>query len=370
MHKYKCLIIFIIVLFFMDIGVVNADILYSQNGDTLKINSTVNTSNSISNFNHLHSMEIDNSNNKAFLSILSTKKINDDLTSYNNVEYVFDLGSFKDNEFNRPHANVNLNVFGLKSNKFGSLDYGLNRCIMEDTNLIHDEKINTNNDLFHFNNNFLIGATDNILTYRNNNFFGLAKDLKVSFQYQGRNIDLNSIENNEYSLGSSIKYKNKLGFSAAGAVFYGKRSVHRIEDMQGSMAHAYALSAKYIHDKAYLSVFYGKTSNVIPQVSNNYFDKDNRSIKLLVGYHFIPKMNSSIAYSESQSHKLDILGFPEKDKTMFFSKKIDFSNYYHINKNIGTYLNYTINLLQDNNYLSNSHISTHDNIDIGLIYHL
>ncbi len=79
-----------------------------------------------------------------------------------------------------------LGFAGLKLTDFGSFDYGRNYGVVYDalgfTDMLPEFGGDTGNT-----DNFMIGRSNGLATYRNQDFFGLVDGLNVALQYQGKN---------------------------------------------------------------------------------------------------------------------------------------------------------------------------------------
>ncbi|VEA03195.1 outer membrane protein [Salmonella enterica subsp. salamae] len=60
------------------------------------------------------------------------------------------------------------------------------------TTLVHGLTycLNFGNDSYEASDNFMTGRANGVLTYRNNDFFGLVDGLNFALQYQGKNDGL------------------------------------------------------------------------------------------------------------------------------------------------------------------------------------
>ena len=70
----------------------------------------------------------------------------------------------------------------------------------------------------------------------------------------------------------------------------------------------------------------------------------------------------SVAYLQSKGKDLE--GYGDQD----ILKYVDVGATYYFNKNMSTYVDYKINLLDDNSFTHNAGISTDDVVALGLVY--
>ena len=158
----------------------------------------------------------------ARLGFKGETQINDTLTGYGQWEYNIqanhaesqgDLGN-----------KTRLGFAGLKVKDFGSIDFGRNYGVVYDalgfTDMLPEFGGDTAN-----NDNFMVGRSSGLATYRNQDFFGLVTGLNIALQYQGKNEDdgRSSTKGNGDGYGASIDYEDIAG-SGIGAVIAGSSS--------------------------------------------------------------------------------------------------------------------------------------------------
>ncbi|MCJ4887696.1 porin, partial [Klebsiella pneumoniae] len=73
-------------------------------------------------------------------------------------------------------------------------------------------------------------------------------------------------------------------------------------------------------------------------------------------------LRPSVAYLQSKGKDLE--GYGDQD----ILKYVDVGATYYFNKNMSTYVDYKINLLDDNSFTHNAGISTDDVVALGLVY--
>ncbi|MGF7887801.1 porin, partial [Klebsiella pneumoniae] len=79
------------------------------------------------------------------------------------------------------------------------------------------------------------------------------------------------------------------------------------------------------------------------------------------------RMNMMISYQElvrTFPKGKDLEGYGDQD----ILKYVDVGATYYFNKNMSTYVDYKINLLDDNSFTHNAGISTDDVVALGLVY--
>ncbi|STV87610.1 outer membrane protein C [Klebsiella michiganensis] len=83
---------------------------------------------------------------------------------------------------------------------------------------------------------------------------------------------------------------------------------------------------------------------------------------LLSSTQFDFGLRPSVAYLQSKGKDLE--GYGDQD----ILKYVDVGATYYFNKNMSTYVDYKINLLDDNSFTRNAGVSTDDIVALGLVY--
>ncbi|WP_278877971.1 porin OmpC [Ewingella americana] len=315
-------------------------------------------------------------------------QITDQLTGYGQWEYNVQANHAESagDEGNK----TRLGFAGLKFGDWGSFDYGRNYGVIYDVMSYTDQLPVFGDDTMYQNNdNFMIGRSNGLATYRNNNFFGLVDGLSFAIQYQGKNqndreaeskdalgntvVDKGTAKNqNGDGWGASTAYAiGNSGVSVTGAYFSSNRTDTQKRDGNGDKASAYALGTKYDANNVYLAAFYGESTNTTPYGGdfNNIANK-TQNLEVVAQYQFDFGLRPSIAYLQSKGKDLNQLGngagFGGGDADLV--KYIEVGTYYYFNKNMSTYVDYKINLLKDNDYTKTANISTDNVVGVGLQY--
>ncbi|MDE5285580.1 MAG: porin, partial [Buchnera aphidicola] len=168
---------------------------------------------------------------------------------------------------------LRLGYAGIKFGDFGSIDYGRNYGVMHDAeSLTNHVPYITNDSVFSYNDNYMTGRNNSLLTYRNNDFFGLVNGLSFALQYQDKNFDRPLVEQNGLGWGASFKYKSRSGLTAVGSLFSSKmpQKLSEKNSKKSSSVDAYGLGLKYDTKHVYLAAFYGIAKNLTP----DYIYKD------------------------------------------------------------------------------------------------
>ncbi len=154
-------------------------------------------------------------------------QINNELTGYGQWEYQAALNKAESEDANNY---TRVGFAGLKFAEFGSLDYGRNYGVMYDVAAWTDVLPEFGGDTYGADN-FMFQRANGVLTYRNQNFFGLVDGLDVAVQYQGKNGSATETNNgrdvlaqNGDGYGMSVTYDLGEGFSAAAAMMASDRT--------------------------------------------------------------------------------------------------------------------------------------------------
>ncbi|KQN68288.1 MULTISPECIES: porin [Rahnella] len=296
----------------------------------------------------------------ARLGFKGETQINDTLTGYGQWEYNIqanhaesqgDLGN-----------KTRLGFAGLKVKDFGSIDYGRNYGVVYDalgfTDMLPEFGGDTANS-----DNFMVGRSNSLATYRNQDFFGLVTGLNLALQYQAKNENDGRASNkaNGDGYGASIDYEDIAG-SGIGAVIAGSSSDRTNAQANsaiggGDKASAWATALKYDANQIYLSAMYNETRN-LASIPGGFANK-TQGYELVAQYQFENGLRPSIGYVQSKAK--DVEGVGDADLVKYF----EIGATYYFNKNMYTYVDYMINQIDDNNKLS---VSSDDIVAVALTY--
>ncbi|MGQ8773632.1 porin OmpC [Serratia sp. NA_112.1] len=295
-------------------------------------------------------------------------QIADQLTGYGQWEYNVQANHAESQ--GTEGTKTRLGFAGLKFADYGSFDYGRNYGVIYDVMAYTDQLPVFGDDTMYQNNdNFMIGRSNGLATYRNSNFFGLVDGLSFAVQYQGKNENDNRSlkDQNGDGWGTSVAYDIGAGVSVSGAYFSSNRTKYQKADGNGDKADAYALGTKYDANNVYLAAFYGESRNTTPYGSANQIANKTQNLELVAQYQFDFGLRPSLAYLQSKGKQLKGNGaFTGGDADLV--KYIDVATYYYFNKNMSTYVDYKINLLDENDYTRANGVSTDNVVGVGLVY--
>ncbi|EDC3913216.1 porin [Salmonella enterica subsp. enterica serovar Livingstone] len=314
-------------------GAANAAEIYNKNGNKLDLYGKVDGLRYFSD-----NAGDDGDQSYARIGFKGETQINDMLTGYGQWEY-----NIKVNTTEGEGANswTRLGFAGLKFGEYGSFDYGRNYGVIYDIEAWTDALPEFGGDTYTQTDVYMLGRTNGVATYRNTDFFGLVEGLNFALQYQGNN------EN---------------GGAGEGTGNGGSRKLAR-ENGDG-----FGMSASYDFDFGLsLGAAYSSSDRTDNQVARGYGDGMNERNNYAGG-----ETAESIAYLQSKGK--DLGGqevhrgnwrYTNKDLV----KYVDVGMTYYFNKNMSTYVDYKINLLdEDDDFYASNGIATDDIVGVGLVY--
>lgn len=325
-------------------------------------------------------------------------QINDMLTGYGQWEYNIQADS---SEGEGANSWTRLGFAGLKFGEYGSFDYGRNYGVIYDVEAWTDVLPEFGGDSYPQTDVYMLGRTNGVATYRNTDFFGLVDGLNFALQYQGNNENGGAGEGtgnggsrklareNGDGFGMSASYDFDFGLSLGAAYSssdrtdnqvargYGDGMNERNNYAGGETAEAWTVGAKYDAYNVYLAAMYAETRNMTYYGGGNGEDNGGianktQNFEVVAQYQFDFGLRPSIAYLQSKGK--DLGGqevhrgnwrYTNKDLV----KYVDVGMTYYFNKNMSTYVDYKINLLdEDDDFYANNGIATDDIVGVGLVY--
>jgi len=346
-------------------GAANAAEIYNKDGNKLDLYGKVDA-------RHSFSDNASDDGDKTYVrfGFKGETQITDQLTGYGQWEYNIQANNTEGGDAQDGNK-TRLGFAGLKFGDAGSFDYGRNYGVIYDAMSYTDQlPVFGDDTLYQDNDNFMIGRSSGLATYRNSNFFGLVQGLSFAAQYQGKNEgSRDPLAQNGDGWGTSVAYDTGMGVSAVGSYFSSDRTNAQIADGNGDKADAYGFGLKYDANNVYLAAFYGESRNTTAygstarQVANK-----TQNFEVVAQYQFDFGLRPSIAYLQSKGKQLN--GNTANGATFAggdadLVKYIEVGTYYYFNKNMSTYVDYQINQLDDNNALG---LNTDDTVAVGLVY--
>ncbi|HCT3748216.1 TPA: porin OmpC [Klebsiella aerogenes] len=322
----------------------------------------------------------------ARLGVKGETQINDQLTGYGQWEYNIQANT---TEGEGANSWTRLGFAGLKFADYGSLDYGRNYGVIYDVEAWTDVLPEFGGDSYTQTDVFMLGRTNGVATYRNSDFFGLVDGLSFALQYQGNNENAGSGEGtnngddrklareNGDGFGISSSYDLGMGISFGAAYASSDRTNNQVAAAAnsayagGDKADAWTVGAKYDANNIYLAAMYAETRNMTSfgkSTSNlgGGIANKTQNFEVVAQYQFddfgLP-LRPSVAYLQSKGK--DLYNSGDKDLV----KYVDVGMTYYFNKNMSTYVDYKINLLDEDDYFYRANgIATDDVVALGLVY--
>lgn len=322
----------------------------------------------------------------ARIGLKGETQINDQLIGYGQWEYNMDASNVEGKQTTK----TRLAFAGLKAGEYGSFDYGRNYGAIYDVEAATDMLVEWGGDGWNYTDNYMTGRTNGVATYRNSDFFGLVDGLHFALQYQGNNENAGSGEGtnnggkrklareNGDGFGISSYYDLDMGISFGAAYSSSDRTHNQLAEARssqryanGDKADAWTVGAKYDANNIYLAAMYAETRNMTFYGNDSFGGIANKTqnFEVVAQYQFddfnLP-LRPSVAYLQSKGKDLYTYSrYGDKDLV----KYVDVGMTYYFNKNMSTYVDYKINLLdEDDRFYKNSGIATDDIVALGLVY--
>ncbi|EGQ5300664.1 porin OmpC [Enterobacter hormaechei subsp. hormaechei] len=308
-------------------------------------------------------------------------QINDMMTGFAQWEYNIQANNTEGSD---NQSWTRLAFAGVKFGDYGAFDYGRNYGVLYDVEGWTDVLPEFGGDSYTNADNFMTGRANGVATYRNTDFFGLVQGLDFAVQYQGNNEGNNCDENfcstnegtnngrdtrheNGDGYGISATYDFGMGFSAGAAYASSDRTNDQVNytTAGGDTADAWTAGLKYDANNIYLAAMYSETRNMTPYGDNaDAVANKTQNFEVTAQYQFDFGLRPAVSYLQSKGKDLSN-GQDDKDLV----KYADVGATYYFNKNMSTYVDYKINLLdEDDSFYKNNGIGTDDIVALGLVY--
>ncbi len=349
-------------------GAANAAEIYNKDGNKLDLYGKIDGLHYFSD-----DKSVDGDQTYMRVGVKGETQINDQLTGYGWWEYNVQANN---TESSSDQAWTRLAFAGLKFGDAGSFDYGRNYGVVYDVTSWTDvlPEFGGDGDTYG-SDNFLQSRANGVATYRNSDFFGLVDGLNFALQYQGKNGSVSGegatnngrgwSKQNGDGFGTSLTYDIWDGISAGFAYSHSKRTDEQNSVPalgRGDNAETYTGGLKYDANNIYLASQYTQTYNATRAGSLGFANKA-QNFEVVAQYQFDFGLRPSVAYLQSKGKDLE-RGYGDQD----ILKYVDVGATYYFNKNMSTYVDYKINLLDDNSFTRNAGISTDDVVALGLVY--
>ncbi|MDK1228272.1 porin OmpC [Cronobacter turicensis] len=364
-------------------GSVNAAEIYNKDGNKLDLFGKVDAE-------HYFSDDKGADGDQTYMRIgfKGETQVNDQITGYGQWEYQIQ-GNTAEND-NQSWTRVAF--AGLKFGDAGSFDYGRNYGVIYDVTSWTDVLPEFGGDTYGADN-FLQSRGNGIATYRNTDFFGLVDGLNFALQYQGKNGSVSGendstggrslLKQNGDGYGMSLTYDLGQGFSVGGAMATSKRTADQNASNaalfgEGDHAEVYSGGLKYDANNIYLAAQYSQTYNATRFGTSNGSADDRSAIygfadkaqnfEVVAQYQFDFGLRPSVAYLQSRGKDIANKTTGESFGDQDLLKYVDVGATYYFNKNMSTFVDYKINLLDDNKFTRQAGIGTDDVVAVGLVY--
>ena len=375
-------------------GAVNAAEIYNKNGNKLDLYGKVDGLRYFSD-----DAGSDGDQTYARVGFKGETQINDMLTGYGQWEYNIQANG---TEGDKGDSWTRLAFAGLGFGQNGTFDYGRNYGVVYDVEAWTDMLPEFGGDTYTQTDVYMLGRTNGVATYRNKGFFGQVDGLNFALQYQGNNegsslgqegsgnsTNRKLAKENGDGFGMSTSYDFDFGLSLGAAYSASDRTDdqvargyqdgmnHRNNYAGGETAEAWTVGAKYDANNVYLAAMYAETRNMTYYgggngEGNGGIANKTQNFEVVAQYQFDFGLRPSIAYLQSKGK--DLGGqevsrgnwrYVDKDLV----KYVDVGMTYYFNKNMSTYVDYKINLLDDNDsFYKDNGISTDNIVALGLVY--
>ncbi|PBI78083.1 porin [Rahnella victoriana] len=362
-------------------GAANSAEIYNKDGNKLDLYGKVDARHQFSN-----NAGDDGDETYVRVGFKGETQISDQLTGYGQWEYNVQANN-SENSGTAGNA-TRLGFAGLKFADFGSFDYGRNYGVVYDVEAWTDMLPVFGGDSYTYTDNFMVGRTNGVATYRNTDFFGEVKGWNFALQYQGANDGNNNSEDFQFGEGTNngrdVRHQNGDGFGisttydfgmgiTAGAAYASSDRTNDQVNMttaDGDKADVWTIGAKYDANNLYLATMYAETRNMTPYGDGDFVANKTQNFEVTAQYQFDFGLRPEISYLQSKGKDLNAnTSRADNDNDKDLVKYVSVGANYYFNKNMSTYVDYKINLLDnDDEFYTNHGISTDDVVGVGLQY--
>ena len=349
-------------------GAANAAEVYNKDGNKLDLYGKVDGLHYFSD-----NKDVDGDQTYMRLGFKGETQVTDQLTGYGQWEYQIQ-GNSAENENN---SWTRVAFAGLKFQDVGSFDYGRNYGVVYDVTSWTDVLSEFGGDTYG-SDNFMQQRGNGFATYRNTDFFGLVDGLNFAVQYQGTNGSVSgedqtnngrgALRQNGDGVGGSITYDYE-GFGVGAAVSSSKRTWDQNNTGligTGDRAETYTGGLKYDANNIYLAAQYTQTYNATRVGSLGWANKA-QNFEAVAQYQFDFGLRPSVAYLQSKGKNLGVINGRNYDDEDIL-KYVDVGATYYFNKNMSTYVDYKINLIDESDFTRAVDIRTDNIVATGITY--
>lgn len=357
----------------------NAAEIYNQDGNKLNLNGKVD---GLHYFSADHRQDGDQSYVR--MGFDGETQIASDLTGYGQWEYNVQANN---TEVSDNQSWTRLAYAGLKSDELGSFDYGRNYGVLYDIEAMTDVLPEFGGDAWAQADNYMTSRANGVATWRASDMLGMVEGLDLAVQYQGKNESAGN-GNEGTNNGRDLRFENGdgVGVSAVYNLGWGvglgaaysssnrtsaqKNAGNNAQYASGNRAEAWASGLKFDADNVYVAATYSETLNMTPfgsadSAAGGGIANKTRNTEMTAQYQLDSGLRPSVSYLVSRGKHL---GTDSGDDKLLVNY-IDLGATYYFNKNMSTYVDYKINLLdgRDDFYRENG-IGTDNIVGTGLVY--
>ncbi|MFS2223116.1 porin [Pantoea sp. B65] len=340
-------------------GVSGAAEIYNKDGNKLDLYGSMRARHYFSD-----DTSVDGDNSYLRFGFRGQTQINDKLTGFGQWEY--NIQANKSEAEGTDGSKTRFGYAGLRYGDLGSLDYGRNAGVLYDVASITDFAPIFDIMTDSYTDGFLTGRANGLLTWRNNNLFGLNDKIKFAVQYQGQNGEgSNNSSRSVYAAngegaGMSASYAFDWGGTLLAAYGNSKRTTAQqaLAYGDGERAEMWATGFKYNPGPFYAAVKYSQGYNITPIKNYGYANK-TQNIEAYLRYVSDNGITPGIGWFQSKGKEIE--GYGDVDLV----KYLDLNISYFFNKNFFTYADYKVNRLSENTPFG---ISTDNSFGVGMTY--
>ncbi|MGL5757898.1 porin [Plesiomonas sp.] len=370
----------------------NAAVIYDQNNNKLDLYGSVTGDYHFAS-NHNAGMYQRGDQSYARLGLKGTTQINSNLQGFGHVEY--NLATNQDSNYNGP-SQIRLAYAGLKDDRYGSISYGRNWGVSYDvtgyTDVLPEWGEDTQGYMPEATNNysgsaptlFGNGRSDGVLQYRNNwDNFNLALQLLApndSYDGDSSNHNYSRMVENGTGYGIAMSYDLDMGVTLGATYNNARKSDWQKENIANDKnAQLWSLGAKYDANNVYAAINYTQTKNQMAysmsplgganigettnSINDNAFASTSQAVFAVAQYNFDNGLTPSIGYAQGWlRHPNGYVGNQD------YSKYVDLALTYNFNSNMNAFVDYKINLLDNNEYAATNALYTNNVAAVGLQY--
>jgi len=291
-------------------------------------------------------------------------------------------------DMNQPESSgasmyTRLGFAGIKMGEYGSLDYGRNVGVLYDALSLTDMQPEFDAQTYN-TDQFMFRRGNSLATYRNSNFFGLVDGLNLTLQYQAKNDgggepgSRNALRQNGDGYGMSVAWEFAGDFKAVGAFTQSRRTGAQNDAGsgimgQGSRAEAYSGAVKYEAHGLYLAAMYTRAYNASRFGSasgSGAYGYANQSdiVELFAQYQLDAGLVPFIAYNQARASNLGRAASGQTFGNQDLVRFVDFGASWLFSRNMQTYVDYKLNLIDSSDFSQAAGVSTDDVLAVGLVY--